>query len=116
MLTLEDSAYNRYLRGIATSRTHEGYFSIDKKSKRLVEPGDGSASQAESDDVDAYDLILKNKERLLSFEEPVRFHLFALGAARGLGQSERVRDRDAEAQRQHGLAAGRRWGAACAFP
>ena len=27
----------------------------------------------QSDDVDAYDLILKDKERLLSFEEPVRF-------------------------------------------
>lgn len=75
VLTLEnfgDAAYNRYLRGIETSRTHEGYFSIDKKSKRLVNP-DTAARTGETDDVDAYDLILKKKERLLSFAEPVRF-------------------------------------------
>ena len=66
ILTLEDSAYNQYLRGIATSRTHEGYFSIDKKSKHMVESGDGCTVNAESDDVDAYDLILKNKTRLLA--------------------------------------------------
>ena len=65
ILTLEDSAYNKYLRGIATTRTHEGYFSIDKKSKHMVDPETGARS-TESDDVDAYDLILKNKKRLLS--------------------------------------------------
>ncbi len=36
---------------------------------------------AETDDVDAYDLILKDKERLLSFEEPVRF-IFSHSALR----------------------------------
>jgi type III restriction enzyme len=35
--------------------------------------------------VDAYDLILKDKERLLSFSEPTRVHLLAFRAARGLG-------------------------------
>jgi len=80
ILTLEDSAYNRYLRGIATARTHEGYFSIDKKSKRLVNP-ETAARSSESDDVDAYDLILKNKKRLLQFDEPVRF-LFSHSALR----------------------------------
>ena len=35
----------------------------------------------EADDVDAYDLILKDKERLLSFEEPVRF-IFSHSALR----------------------------------
>jgi type III restriction enzyme len=80
ILTLEDSKYNQYLRGIATVQTHEGYFSIDKKSKRLVNPETGARS-TESDDVDAYDLILKNKKRLLQFDEPVRF-LFSHSALR----------------------------------
>jgi type III restriction enzyme len=80
VLTLEDSAYNRYLRGIETTRTHEGYFAIDKKSKRLVDP-EKQARTGESDDVDAYDLILKNKKRLLSLDEPVRF-LFSHSALR----------------------------------
>lgn len=79
-LTLEDTPYNRYLKAIATSKTHEGYFSIDKKSKRLVNPGTAARS-TETDDVDAYDLILKNKRRLLSFAEPVRF-IFSHSALR----------------------------------
>jgi type III restriction enzyme len=80
ILTLENSPYNRYLKGIQTSRTHNGYFSIDKKSKRLINPGTGARS-TEADDVDAYDLILRDKERLLSFEEPVRF-IFSHSALR----------------------------------
>jgi type III restriction enzyme len=72
VLTIEDTLYNRYLKGIATAKTHNGYFSIDKKTKRMVDPETGKKS-TEADDVDAYDLILKDKERLLSFEEPVRF-------------------------------------------
>lgn len=78
--TLEDSSYNRYLRGIKTSRTHEGYFSIDKKSKHLVDPSEKGAER-ESDDVDAYDLILRRKAQLLSLDEPVRF-IFAHSALR----------------------------------
>lgn len=80
VLTLEDTPYNRYLKGIQASRTHEGYFSIDKKSKRLVDP-ETSKKSNETDDVDAYDLILKNKERLLSLAEPVRF-IFSHSALR----------------------------------
>lgn len=34
-----------------------------------------------SDDVDAYDLIMKDKERLLSLDEPVRF-IFSHSALR----------------------------------
>ena len=78
--TLEDTPYNRYLKGIATTKTHNGYFSIDKKSKRMVDPETGKKS-TEADDVDAYDLILKDKERLLSFAEPVRF-IFSHSALR----------------------------------
>ncbi|MBP6718406.1 MAG: DEAD/DEAH box helicase family protein [Rhodoferax sp.] len=80
VLTLEDTPYNRYLTGIATPQTHNGYFSIDKKTKRMVDPQTGKKS-SEADDVDAYDLILKDKERLLSFEEPVRF-IFSHSALR----------------------------------
>lgn len=80
VLTIEDTPYNRYLKGIQTSRTHDGYFSIDKKTKQLVDPAVGKKS-TETDDVDAYDLILRNKERLLSFDEPVRF-IFSHSALR----------------------------------
>ena len=78
--TLDDTPYNRYLKGIPTTQTHNGYFSIDKKTRRMVDPETGKKS-LEADDVDAYDLILKDKERLLSFDEPVRF-IFSHSALR----------------------------------
>jgi len=83
-LSLDDSdAYNRYLKGIETARTHDGYFSIDKKTKRLKNPSEKKSGdmKGESDDADAYDLILKDKERLLSLDEPVRF-IFSHSALR----------------------------------
>jgi type III restriction enzyme len=80
VMTLENTPYNHYLKHIETHRTHSGYFSIDKKSKRLVDPETGKKS-TETDDVDAYDLILKDKERLLSLSEPVRF-IFSHSALR----------------------------------
>ena len=80
VLTLEDTPYNRYLKAIEASKTHEGYFSIDKRSKHLVDPSIVARS-TETDDVDAYDLILKHKKRLLRFEEPVRF-IFSHSALR----------------------------------
>ena len=72
ILLLLDAPYRKYLNGIKAEKTHNGYFSIDKKSNRLVDPTVRSRS-TEADDVDAYDLILKDKERLLSLDEPVRF-------------------------------------------
>lgn len=78
--TLDDKPYTDYLRGITAAKTHNGYFSIDKKTKRLVDPVVGKKA-SETDDVDAYDLILKDKERLLSFEEPTRF-IFSHSALR----------------------------------
>lgn len=69
---LHDKPYRKYLDGIKAEKTHNGYFSIDKKTNRLVDPSVGARS-TESDDVDAYDLILRQKEQLLKFEEPVRF-------------------------------------------
>ncbi len=81
-LTMFDSAYQKYLRSTADeiSRIHKGYFSIDKKTGRAV---NSSANKEGFDDKDisAYDLILKNKERLLSFEEPTRF-IFSHSALR----------------------------------
>ena len=83
VLTLEDTPYNRYLKAIQPTQTHNGYFSIDKKTKRLINPEAKARGESagETDDVDAYDLILKDKERLLSFEEPVRF-IFSHSALR----------------------------------
>lgn len=76
-LDLDEAAerYRKHVEAIPVRKTHEGYFSIDKKTGRSI---DGSVKKTgetagQSDDVDAYDLILKDKERLLSFEEPVRF-------------------------------------------
>ena len=80
VMTLEDTPYNQYLKQITAGKTHNGYFSIDKKTKRLVDPETGKKS-TETDDVDAYDLILKDKERLLSMAEPVRF-IFSHSALR----------------------------------
>ncbi len=60
-----------YLQRIAVDRTHNGYFSIDKKG-RMINPK-VKARETESDDESAYELIMKNKERLLSFDEPTRF-------------------------------------------
>jgi type III restriction enzyme len=72
--------YKQYLDGIGTGETHNGYFAIDKKTKHLIDPK-LKAKTGETDDVDAYDLILKDKERLLSFEEPTRF-IFSHSALR----------------------------------
>lgn len=77
------AAYREYLRRDDVGAVHEGYFSIDKKTKHAV---DGPVHQTgdergQSKDVDAYDLILKDKERLLSFAEPVRF-IFSHSALR----------------------------------
>ncbi len=70
-LTLFNTSYEQYLRNIEAHQTHAGYFSIDKKGRKV----DSSLKRGstESDDISAYDLILKDKERLLSFENPVRF-------------------------------------------
>ena len=79
-LTVLDTPYQKYLRGIATSDTHKGYFSIDKKTGHSVNSELKRGSEF-SDDISAYELILKNKERLLSFEEPTRF-IFSHSALR----------------------------------
>ena len=80
--TMFDTPYLRYLREKCSdvSAVHKGYFSIDKKTGRSVDSQLKRGSEF-SDDISAYDLILKNKERLLSFEEPTRF-IFSHSALR----------------------------------
>lgn len=75
----EDEDYRLYLERNTPSQLHAGYFSVDKKGRAV----DSEVKRGESDsaDVDAYDLIMKNKERLLSHEEPVRF-IFSHSALR----------------------------------
>ncbi len=79
-LNLFDETYNEYLRRFTPQEIHNGYFSIDKKTNRIID-GKVEKKTGLSDDISAYDLILKNKERLLSFEEPTRF-IFSHSALR----------------------------------
>ena len=77
-----DTSYQRYLKSTCSevSSVHKGYFSIDKKTGRSIDSQLKRGSEF-SDDISAYDLILKNKERLLSFDEPTRF-IFSHSALR----------------------------------
>ena len=75
----EDKDYRTYLERDNVQRIHTGYFSVDKKGHAV----DSEVKRGESDssDVHAYDLIMKNKEQLLSIDEPVRF-IFSHSALR----------------------------------
>lgn len=75
-----DVDYNEYLHRFTPQEVHRGYFSIDKKTNRVTD-GKIEKKTGLSDDISAYDLILKNKERLLSFDEPTRF-IFSHSALR----------------------------------
>lgn len=81
-LSFEDTPYQRYLKTTCSDprAVHKGYFSIDKKTGKSIDSTLKRGSEF-SDDISAYDLILKNKERLLSFEEPTRF-IFSHSALR----------------------------------
>ena len=78
-LTLFNTPYEQYLRSIDVHDTHAGYFSIDKKGHKV----DGKLKRGTdiSDDESAYELILKDKEKLLSLDNPVRF-IFSHSALR----------------------------------
>lgn len=77
-----DTPYQKYLQKMCCDEkaVHKGYFSIDKKTGHSVDSQLKRGSEF-SDDISAYDLILKNKERLLSFDEPTRF-IFSHSALR----------------------------------
>jgi len=76
---LFDNEYRKYLDSFETSKVHNGYFSIDKKGRAI--DSTESRGQDGSDDVNAYDLIMKNKEQLLSLKESTRF-IFSHSALR----------------------------------
>lgn len=79
---LGDEEYFKYLDAISAVNTHAGYFSIDKKGKMINSKV--GRKETTSDDVDAYDLIMKNKELLLDRnpkKSPVRF-IFSHSALR----------------------------------
>ncbi|MCP4053850.1 MAG: DEAD/DEAH box helicase family protein [Mesoflavibacter sp.] len=65
------SAYAEFLDRDKANEIHNGYFSIDKK-KKFIDPS-VKRGKEDSDDISAYDLIMKDKERLLSMDEPTRF-------------------------------------------
>lgn len=77
-----DEEYMQYLNAIPVEKTHAGYFSIDKKGHMIN--GKIKKKEKTSDDIDAYDLIMKNKELLLDRDpkrSPVRF-IFSHSALR----------------------------------
>ncbi|OBX81202.1 DEAD/DEAH box helicase family protein [Faucicola atlantae] len=76
-LNLTNDPYQNYLKTITAQSTHNGYFSLDK-NRHLIDPTVKSVKDEElgekvlvADDIDAYDLILKDKESLLAFPEPL---------------------------------------------
>ena len=81
-LEIGEDEYIKYLQSISAKETHAGYFSIDKKGHMINSKI--KRSEISSDDVDAYDLIMKNKELLLDRnpqKSPVRF-IFSHSALR----------------------------------
>lgn len=82
-LELGDDEYMKYLNAIRPQDTHAGYFSIDKKGN-MTDSKVSDKTEKTSDDIDAYDLIMKNKELLLERnpkKSPVRF-IFSHSALR----------------------------------
>ena len=80
---LGDEGHMAYLNALAAHETHAGYFSVDKKGK-MTNSKVGDRREGTSDDTDAYDLIMKNKELLLDRDpkrSPVRF-IFSHSALR----------------------------------
>lgn len=81
-LGIGEDQYIKYLQSIKASKTHAGYFSVDGKGKMINSKV--GRKETTSDDVSAYDLIMKNKELLLDRDpkkSPVRF-IFSHSALR----------------------------------
>lgn len=82
-LGIGEDEYLKYLKSIKAEDTHAGYFSVDKKG-HMTDSKLGDKKERTSDDKDAYDLIMKNKELLLDRDpkkSPVRF-IFSHSALR----------------------------------
>lgn len=58
---------NKYMLEMDSTKVHDGYFSVDNKGKIKNTRGNTLA------DYDTYSLIMKDKEKLLSFSTPLRF-------------------------------------------
>lgn len=81
-LSIGENDYIKYLNSIKASKTHAGYFSVDGKGKMINSKV--GRKETTSDDVSAYELIMKNKELLLDRDpkkSPVRF-IFSHSALR----------------------------------
>ena len=81
-LSVGEDDYIKYLNSIKASKTHAGYFSVDGKGKMINSKV--GRKETTSDDVSAYELIMKNKELLLDRDpkrSPVRF-IFSHSALR----------------------------------
>lgn len=81
-LSIGEDEYIKYLNSIKASKTHAGYFSVDGKGKMINSKV--GRKETTSDDVSAYELIMKNKELLLDRDpkkSPVRF-IFSHSALR----------------------------------
>lgn len=78
----QETAWKDYLDKHPAGKIHNGYFSIDNQ-KRFIDPDivKRGEMEGESKDAGAYNLILKDKGRLLSLEQPVRF-IFSHSALR----------------------------------
>lgn len=106
----EDADFRKYLEKFTPSEIHAGYFSIDKKGHAI---NSKESKEGGSDDVSAYDLIMKNKERLLDFKEPVRF-IFSHSALRegwdnpNVFQICTLRESDAEIKKRQEIGRGLR--------
>lgn len=96
---------------ILATEVHEGYFSIDKKGawSDTQENNQSNRDNAER----AYNLIMKDKERLLSFETPLKF-IFSHSALREGWDSPNVfqicalRDMNSERERRQTIGRGLR--------
>ena len=81
-LSISEEEYIQYLQSISAARTHTGYFSMDGKGKMINSKV--VRKETTSDDVSAYELIMKSKELLLDCDpvhSPVRF-IFSHSALR----------------------------------
>lgn len=84
-----DEDYKKYLNKLNGKKVHSGYFSVDKKASKgltdnelvYIDSKIDDKKEGTSSDEDAYNLIMKDKERLLSLDEPVRF-IFSHSALR----------------------------------
>ena len=84
-----DDDYKKYLETLKDKKVHCGYFSVDKKASKglskdelvYIDSKIDDKKEGTSADEDAYNLIMRDKERLLSLNEPIRF-IFSHSALR----------------------------------